>query len=123
MAIRYGLQELLESRPGWFDLIISKTANDSFYKTKLKKKLNKIGVDELIITGCATDFCVDSTVKSTLSHDFNITVIADGHTTTDRPNLSAGQIIKHFNWIWKELTPTHGKVEVMSLDQYLEITK
>jgi len=45
------------------DLIISKTANDSFYKTSLKDDLVRFGVDEVVVTGCATDFCVDSTVK------------------------------------------------------------
>jgi len=103
------------------DLSISKTANDSFYKTKLKSELVKRGVDELVITGCATDFCVDSTVKSALTHDFNITVIADGHTTADRPNLTAKQVIEHYNWIWEEMTATNGKIEVMKLEQYCQL--
>jgi nicotinamidase-related amidase len=48
------------------DLILSKTANDSFYNTTLKEDLIKLGINELIITGCATDFCVDSTIKSAI---------------------------------------------------------
>ncbi len=100
------------------DLLISKTANDSFYKTNLKSVLNNIGVDELVITGCATDFCVDSTIKSALTLDFNITVIANGHTTADRPSLKAKQAIDHYNWIWKEMTPTKGKIEVISFEQF-----
>ena len=103
------------------DLSISKTANDSFYNTKLKSELVKRGVDELVITGCATDFCVDSTVKSALTHDFNITVIADGHTTADRPNLTAKKVIEHYNWIWNEMTPTNGKIDVMKFEQYCQL--
>jgi nicotinamidase-related amidase len=102
------------------DLIISKTANDSFYRTTLKKELLKLGISELIITGCATDFCVDSTIKSALVNDFSITVIKDAHTTTDRPSLKAKQVIDHYNWIWSEMTPTKGRIKVIDLDNYLE---
>lgn len=101
------------------DLVISKTANDSFYRSDLKAELNKLGVNELVITGCATDFCVDATVKSALVNDFNITVISDGHTTADRPHLKAGKVIEHYNWMWNDLIPTKGKVQVMSSQEFL----
>lgn len=101
------------------DLIISKTANDAFYQTELEAKLSEMKVDELVITGCATDFCVDATLKSALVHDFNITVIADGHTTADRPHLEAKRVIAYYNWIWSEMTPTNGKITVTQLDDYL----
>jgi len=102
------------------DLIISKTANDSFYNTTLKDNLLKLGVDKIVITGCATDFCVDSTVKSALINDFNVTIISNGHTTSERPNLTAKQVIDHYNWVWTELTPTKGKIEVIDFNNYLK---
>jgi len=102
------------------DLILSKTANDSFYNTTLKEDLIKLGINELIITGCATDFCVDSTIKSAMANDFDITVIKDGHTTADRPNLKAKQVIDHYNWIWSEMIPTKGKIKVTGFDDYLK---
>jgi nicotinamidase-related amidase len=102
------------------DLIISKTANDSFYRTTLKEKLIEFGINELIITGCATDFCVDSTIKSALVNDFNIIVIKDCHTTADRPNLKAKQVIDHYNWIWSEMTPTKGKITVLDFNDYMD---
>jgi nicotinamidase-related amidase len=102
------------------DMIISKTANDSFYGTTLKKELIKLDINELIITGCATDFCVDSTIKSALVNEFNITVIKDAHTTADRPNMKAKQIIDHYNWIWSEMTATKYKIRVIDSDNYLK---
>jgi nicotinamidase-related amidase len=107
----------LERKPE--DLVISKTANDSFYRTLLLEELKKSGINDLIITGCATDFCVDSTIKSALVNDFNIIVIKDGHTTADRPNLKAEQVIQHYNWIWSELTPTLGRIQVLDFDDYI----
>src|ERR1035437_5135813 len=102
------------------DLFISKTANDSFYKTTLKNDLKRLGIEEIIITGCATDFCVDSTLKSALTNDFKITVISDGHTTADRINISAKQVIDYYNWIWDEMTPTKNKIEIVKFEDYFK---
>jgi Amidases related to nicotinamidase len=116
-SVEWEIISSLDIKPD--DLIISKTANDSFYRTTLKEELLKLEIHELIITGCATDFCVDSTIKSALVNDFNIIVIKDGHTTTDRPNLKAKQVIDHYNWIWSEMTPTKGRIKVIDFDNYL----
>lgn len=95
------------------DLIVSKTANDSFYETDLEEKLKALNVNELVITGCATDFCVESTIQSALTKDFDITVVKDAHTTADRPHLSAEKVIEHYNWVWSDMIPILGKVEVV----------
>ena len=103
------------------DLAINKIANDSFYQSELHNTLNQLNVDKLTITGCATDFCVDSTVKSAINHDYKVSVISDCHTTGDRPHLKAEQVIEHYNWIWEETIPINGnKIEVLSLNKYLK---
>lgn len=101
------------------DIFISKTANDSFYQTELQTLLTSSGVTELILTGCATDFCVDATIKSALTKDYSITVAADGHTTADRPMIPARQVIEYFNWLWSEMTSTGGTVRVETCDVIL----
>ena len=103
------------------DLIISKTANDSFYRTLLKEKLIEFGIEDIIITGCATDFCVDSTVKSAMINDYNVTVIADCHTTADRKDISAKKVIDYYNWIWSEMSPTKTKIRVIKFEKYMKI--
>ena len=79
------------------DITISKTANDSFYQTSLQETLSEKNISELFITGCATDFCVDATIKSALSKDYKVTIIEDGHTTACRPFLDAQSVINHYN--------------------------
>ncbi|WP_163708127.1 cysteine hydrolase family protein [Mangrovibacterium lignilyticum] len=101
------------------DLVISKMANDAFYETSLQQRLEDLGVDELVITGCATDFCVDATVKSALTRDYQITVVSDGHTTANRPQITARLVVDYFNLIWSELTPTKGKIVPMSCNDFL----
>lgn len=99
------------------DIMLSKTANDAFYRTELETILRKLNVDELLITGCATDFCVESTLQSALVKDFDVIAVADGHTTADRPHLTAEQVIGHHNYLWADLIATRGKVSVQSFKQ------
>lgn len=101
------------------DIRIDKYVNDVFYKSDFSSKLKEFNVSELIITGCATDFCVESTIQSALAKDFNITVVEDGHTTGERPNLKAEQVIKHYNWVWQNMIPTNGKIKVENAEQII----
>jgi nicotinamidase-related amidase len=101
------------------DIYISKTANDAFYQTDLQTILAKYHITELYITGCATDFCVDATIKSALTKDYKITVVEDGHTTADRPHITALTAIKHYNWLWADMTPTNAKVELMKTENII----
>lgn len=102
------------------DIFVSKTANDSFYKTDLQTILQRMGVKELIVTGCATDFCVDATIKSAITRDYFITVVSDGHTAADRPMIPAKQVIAYFNLLWSEMTATQGMIKVKSCHAILE---
>lgn len=94
------------------DVRIDKYANDVFYNSELHSKLMQLNVHELFITGCATDFCVESTIQSALTKEYQITVVEDGHTTGDRPNLKAKQVIDHYNWVWKNMIPINGQIKV-----------
>jgi nicotinamidase-related amidase len=71
------------------DICVSKTANDSFYNSTLQDVLTSLNISELYITGCATDFCVDSTVKAALSRDYKVIIVEDAHTTASRPFADA----------------------------------
>ena len=57
--------------------------------TTLDDLLRERGIDRLIVTGCATDYCVDTTVRSALGRGWPTIVPSDGHTTADRPHLPA----------------------------------
>jgi nicotinamidase-related amidase len=120
---------LLPNTPDWellpsliqksSDLVVEKTANDAFYNSNLQETLEAKGITELVITGCATDFCVDTTVRSALGRNYKITVIEDGHTTGNRPHLDAQTVIMHHNWIWSELSPTAHRLKVKPFDEVI----
>jgi len=99
------------------DLILGKTANDAFYESDLKSRLDELKISELLITGCATDFCVEATIQSALAKDYLITVVKDAHTTADRPHIEAAKVIEHYNWTWQCMIPTRGKIEVKDFEE------
>ena len=96
----------LEQAPG--DRHVGKTACDAFYATELDRLLRGLGVDTLVLMGYATEFCFDSTLRNGASHGYRIIVIADGHTTKDRPILRAEQIKAHHNWVWENFISKDG---------------
>jgi nicotinamidase-related amidase len=99
--------------PGWMllpelvrdpaDLLVGKMLNDPFARTALDSTLKRIAPNRVLIAGWATDFCVDSTVRSAVSHGYDVVAVADGHTLNDRPGLDAASVIRHHNWLWSEL--------------------
>jgi len=101
------------------DYIVSKTANDSFYNSVLDSVLKDKRITELVITGCATDFCVDATIRSAIARDYKVTIISDGHTTGNRPHMSAEKVIEHHNWVWANMIPTKGMTEVIPFELFI----
>jgi nicotinamidase-related amidase len=95
------------------DPVVRKRACDSFYQSELPGILERHRVKRLIVAGCATDFCVDTTVRAAASRDYEVVVIADGHTTRDRPHLEAPAIIRHHNWMWENLILPRSQVKVL----------
>ena len=102
----WNLLEGLEVRPA--DAIVRKKSCDAFLDTSLAEFLRASAIDRLSITGCATDYCVDTTVRSALARSYPTTVPSDGHTTSDRPHLPATKIIEHHNAIWSDFLAPRG---------------
>jgi len=89
------------------DLVVGKAVCDAFCDTALQEELHRCGVETLVLAGCATEFCVDTTLRSAASHGFHVVAATDAHTTKDRPVLTAVQIIAHHNWVWSEMSTPH----------------
>jgi len=83
---------------------VTKTACDSFWQTELAATLAQLKADAFVICGCATDYCVDTTVKVGAGLGYRITVAADAHTTANRTCVSAEQLIGQHNEVWAGLS-------------------
>jgi nicotinamidase-related amidase len=114
--------------PGWAvlpvlhrapsDLFVRKSLTDPFAGTDLAARLQAIAPDRILIAGWATDFCVDATVRSAVSHNYDVVVVTDAHTLNDRPHLDAKSVIRHHHWVWSHLI-TARSITLTSTDELL----
>jgi len=100
-------------------LYVTKTACDSFYKTRLSEVLGEYDIKQFVMCGCATDYCVDTTLKNGASRGYSITVAGDAHTTAHRPAAPAETLIAHYNEVWRNLTVPGNPVFVKSVETIL----
>jgi len=77
------------------DILLRKTATDSFHNTELQAQLLARNITDLILCGLQSDFCVDTTTRRALALGYPVQLIADGHSTCDNGLLSAAQISAH----------------------------
>jgi nicotinamidase-related amidase len=47
--------------------------------------------------GCKTEYCIDTAVRTATVSGFDVTLVEDGHTTSDSKTLPAEKIIAHHN--------------------------
>jgi nicotinamidase-related amidase len=100
------------------DMVVEKTLNDPYVGTALADLLDRMQPSRVLVAGWATDFCVDATVRSTVSHDHHVVAVSDAHTLSDRPHLPATTIISHHNWLWSGLI-TNRTVRVAATSDLL----
>jgi nicotinamidase-related amidase len=79
--------------------LFDKKATNSFYGTPLLGFLKDNEIEHLVIMGCQTEHCIDTAVRTGTINGFDVTLVGDGHSTTDSLTLSAEQIISHHNEI------------------------
>ncbi|MGW7080084.1 isochorismatase family protein [Streptomyces sp. NPDC054866] len=113
-----GWQVVSELAPAEGESIVHKTSPDSFLGTDLDATLETLGVTEVVVTGFATEICVDTTARQALSHGYDLVVVADGHTTSVRPEggeyAAPAQSIAHHNEIFRHLRFPGRSIRVLS---------
>ncbi len=95
------------------EVVIDKRWPDSFYRTALGDELSARGVTHLVITGMATEQCVDMTARGAWSRGYDVTVVADGHTTVDYPGAPpAATRIAYHNLLFSYIENPEHKITV-----------
>jgi nicotinamidase-related amidase len=108
-----------EIAPALDEPIIHKSACDSFFQTKLAAELESRNIGKLIVAGCMTQYCVDTSVRRAVSLGYDVTLMADGHMTADSGALTFDQIITHHNELLDGFDAGSHSVRVVPLDQIL----
>lgn len=65
----------LEPRAG--DIVVSKHRYSGFYQTDLDAVLQTLGAKYLIVTGCTTSVCVESTIRDAMFRDYLCLLLED----------------------------------------------
>ena len=77
-----------ELAPGDDDAVLYKTRFSGFYRTELDELLKGSGIKHLIVTGCTTSICVESTVRDAFFRDYHCVVLEDCTAEPMGANLS-----------------------------------
>ncbi|GLX70470.1 cysteine hydrolase family protein [Paenibacillus glycanilyticus] len=79
------------------DLIVQKFEPDAFHETNLQQELEARGIKKLVLTGMQTDYCVNATCWRAVDLGYEVTVVADAHSTFGQGGRTAEQIIAEHN--------------------------
>lgn len=76
------------------DVLLDKPRYGAFHGTDLELILRSKGIDTIIISGIATNFCCETTAREACVRDFRVLFMSDGTTTFDIGDVSAAEIQK-----------------------------
>jgi ureidoacrylate peracid hydrolase len=74
------------------DTVVRKHRYSGFFETDLDARLRALGVRSLIVTGCTTSVCVESTVRDAMFRDYDCLVLED---CTGQPESLGAPRSKH----------------------------
>ena len=59
------------------DVVLYKSRFSGFYRTDLDRVLQERGITTLIVTGCTTSVCVESTIRDAMFRDYRCLLLED----------------------------------------------
>jgi ureidoacrylate peracid hydrolase len=74
---QWGTDIVDELTPEDGEPVIYKTRFSAFYRTELDELLRSYGAKHLIITGCTTSICVESTIRDAFFRDYHCILLED----------------------------------------------
>lgn len=98
LATSFGLARRDDAEP-----LVHKDYGDAFEATTLEAVLAERGVGRLVVAGAHSDACVRSTIHGAFVRGYDVTLVADAHTTEDlSPYGAPGPelVIAHTNLYW-----------------------
>ncbi|MDX1891676.1 cysteine hydrolase family protein [Mycolicibacterium sp. 050158] len=113
-------QLVAEVDPRDTEPLIEKHFGDSFEATELEDVLAAAGIGRLVVVGAQTDACVRSTIHGAFARGYDVTLVADAHTTEDLSEWGAPppeQVITHTNLYWSYQTAPGRTAEVVTAEQ------
>ena len=79
------------------DRVFDKTRPSAFWGTPLREWLQQAAIDQLVIVGLKTQYCVDTNCRIAAELGVRPLLVSDAHTCMDTPGLGAEAIVAHHN--------------------------
>jgi nicotinamidase-related amidase len=128
--VQHHAPDLERGTPGWGladgltprtnEPLVHKAYRDAFAETSLREVLDSLGATRLVIVGAQSDFCVRTTTQRAASLGYDVTLVSDGHTTTDTEwdgvKITGEQIVAHTNMYFSGLRYPQGSFTVARHD-------
>jgi ureidoacrylate peracid hydrolase len=73
----WGTDIVDELKPRPEDRVVYKHRYSGFYETELDSMLKEAGINQLIVTGCTTSVCVESTIRDAYFRDYQSVLLSD----------------------------------------------
>jgi ureidoacrylate peracid hydrolase len=109
---------LSELHPAPEDIVISKHRYSAFYETGLDAALRELGIKYLVVTGCTTSVCVESTIRDAMFRDYSCLLLKDCTAEPvgndlPRSNHEASLLVieKLFGWV----STSHHLIEALGI--------
>ncbi len=83
--------------------LVDKGYGDALEGADLERLLAQRGIGHLVVTGAQTDACIRSMLHGAFTRGYDVTLVTDGHTTSDRSAHGAPspeQVVAHTNMYW-----------------------
>ena len=88
-----GQSILDELAPADGDLIVKKYRSSGFWGTNLDLLLRSNGIKSVVVSGCTTEGCVESTARDALFNDYYVVVAEDCVASDDREQHDASMLL------------------------------
>jgi nicotinamidase-related amidase len=102
-----------EVAPRGSEPVVHKRSCDAYFETRLAEMLKAQQIQRVVIAGCMTEYCIDTTCRRSVSLFRNVVLAADGHTTGDSEQLSFSQIVAHHNRVLDGFSAGRWSIQVV----------
>ncbi len=75
------------------DLIVKKYRSSGFWGTNLDMLLRSNGIQSVVVAGCTTEGCVESTARDAMFNDYYVVIAEDCVTSDDRAQHDASMFL------------------------------
>ena len=82
--------------------VFQKRYNSMFKETGLKEYLDQQGIQQLVLCGMQTEYCVDTSVKVGFEYGYKLVIPEGAVTTFDGEDIPAETLNEFYENIWEE---------------------